>query len=127
MVGGVLADRLSRKRLYVINFLTEAAMLAAFAGTALAGVETVAFVAGLALFVLQTAFEPAVLAYFFGVFPESERGRVWGVDGTVARAAGLLSPVLLGWLYGIDPQLPFLLGAGLVATGTVVATTLPNE
>jgi MFS family permease len=127
VVGGVLADRLSRKRLYVINFLTEAAMLAAFAGTALAGVETVAFVAGLALFVLQTAFEPAVLAYFFGVFPESERGRVWGVDGTVARAAGLLSPVLLGWLYGIDPQLPFLLGAGLVATGTVVATTLPNE
>lgn len=133
VVGGVLADRYSRKLLYVGNFAVEAAMLAAFAATALgegpAGttVETVLFLFGLALFVAQTTFEPGVLAYFFDVFPEEEGGRVWGLKGSVSKTAGLVGPVVLGWLYTLDPQLPFLVGAVLTAGGVVVAATLPAE
>lgn len=133
VVGGVLADRYSRKLLYVGNFAVEAAMLAAFAATALgegpAGttVETVLFLFGLALFVAQTTFEPGVLAYFFDVFPEEEAGQVWGLKGSVSKTAGLVGPVVLGWLYTVDPQLPFLVGAVLTAGGAVVAATLPAE
>ncbi|MFB6177056.1 MAG: MFS transporter, partial [Halobaculum sp.] len=105
LVGGVLADRYSRKLLYVGNFVVEAAMLAAFAATALgegpqdATVETTLFLLGLALFVAQTTFEPGVLAYFFDVFPEEEGGQVWGLKGAVSKTAGLVGPALPGWLY----------------------------
>lgn len=133
VVGGVLADRYSQKLLYVGNFAVEAAMLAAFAATALgegsqgATVETGLFLLGLALFVAQTTFEPGVLAYFFDVFPEEEGGQVWGLKGAVSKTAGLVGPAALGWLYTLDPQLPFLVGAVLTAAGTAVAATLPAE
>jgi MFS family permease len=139
VVGGVLADRYSRKALYVGNFACEAVMLAAFgatvvtdggqtAGTVVASLTPTAllFFLGIALFVAQTTFEPGVLAYFFDVFEESERGQVWGLKGTVSKTAGLIGPAVLGWLYTVDPQLPFLLGAVLTGVGAVVAVTLPS-
>ncbi|MFB6077049.1 MAG: hypothetical protein ABEK12_02880, partial [Candidatus Nanohaloarchaea archaeon] len=80
----------------------------------------------LALFVLQTGFEPAVLAYFFDQFDESESGRAWGIDGTVERGAGLVAPALGGFIYAMDPHLPFVAGTVLVAAGTLLALTLPR-
>jgi hypothetical protein len=80
LLGGIATDRLPRKYLYVGNWAVEAVMLAAFA---LAG-GPVLFGVGIALFVVQTRFEPAVLAYFFDQFEESESGRAWGLIRIIA-------------------------------------------
>lgn len=121
LAGGALADRVSRKALYVGNFAVEAVMLAAFA---LAGGPAL-FVVGVALFVVQTAFEPAVLAYFFDQFADDEAGRAWGLEGAVARSVGVVAPAAGGVLYGLDPQVPFVLGAVFTAAGALVALSLP--
>jgi MFS family permease len=133
LYGGGLADRRSRKWLYVANYGAEAAMLLGFAlaaGVPVPGVEAAVgvplFAAGLALYVAQTAFEPAVLAYFFDQFAEGEAGRAWSVEGVVAKAAGVVAPAAGGALYGVAPRLPFLVGGVLMAGATLVAVTLPD-
>lgn len=133
LYGGGLADRRSRKWLYVANYAAEAAMLLGFALAAgVPGVGAGAaigvplFAAGLALYVGQTAFEPAVLAYFFDQFDEGEAGRAWSVEGAVAKAAGVVAPAAGGALYAVAPRLPFLVGGVLMAGATLVAVTLPD-
>jgi MFS family permease len=131
LVGGVLTDRYSRKWLYVGNYAAETVMLGVFAaaGTGL-GAATVGtrplFVVGLALFVVQTAFEPAVLAYFFDQFDDDEAGRAWSVEGLVARATGIVAPAAGGALYTVDPRLVFLAATVLMGAGTAVALVLPE-
>jgi MFS family permease len=131
LVGDVLTDRYSRKWLYVGNYATETLMLGVFAaaGTGF-GVPTVGarplFALGLALFVVQTAFEPAVLAYFFDQFADGEAGRAWSVEGVVARATGILAPAAGGALYTVDPRLVFLTATALMGAGTAVALVLPD-
>lgn len=138
VAGGVAADRRSRKRLYVGNYAAETLMLLAFGlagGSAFLLADGAArpfapgpalFLAGPALFVVQTAFEPAVLAYFFDQFPDERAATAWSVEGTVSKAAGVVAPVAGGLLFDVAPGLPFLAGAALLAVGTAVAVTLPN-
>jgi MFS family permease len=130
LAGGALADRYSRKWLYVGNYAAETVMLAVFAaaGTgigAAVGRRRLVLV-GLALFVVQTAFEPAVVAYFFDQFDDDEAGRAWSVEGVVARATGVVAPAVGGALYTADPRLVFLAATVLMGAGTAVALTLPE-
>lgn len=122
LAGGVLTDRLPRKLLYVGNFSVEAVMLGVFA---LAD-GAVLFAVGVGLFVLQTTFEPAVLAYFFDQFEDDEEGRAWGIDGTVARGVGVIAPAAGGVVYGVEPRLAFAVGACSMVVATFVALTLPR-
>jgi MFS family permease len=133
LYGGVLADRHSRKWLYVGNYAIEAVMLGGFAlaaGVPVPGLDAAAgvplFGVGLALYVAQTAFEPAVLAYFFDQFDDEEAGRAWSVEGTVAKAAGVVAPAAGGVLYSVAPRLPFLVGGASMAVAALVAMTLPD-
>lgn len=122
LVGGVAADHAPKKWLFVANYAVEGAMLVAFAvadGAAL-------FLAGMGLFVLQTTFEPGVVAYFFERFGDEEGGTVWGVKGSVNKVANVVAPVVGGALYAVDPHLAFLVGGGLLFAGAGVATTLPR-
>ena len=122
VAGGVLTDCWNRKALFVGNYAIEVAMLAAFA---LAGGRPL-FVVGIALFVLQTTFEPAVLAYFFDQFDESEAATAWGLDGTVTRGIGILAPPIGAAVYGLEPRFAFGAGAVFMTLSTVVALTLPD-
>jgi predicted MFS family arabinose efflux permease len=122
VAGGVLTDRWNRKALFVGNYAIEVAMLAAFA---LAGGKPL-FVVGIALFVLQTTFEPAVLAYFFDQFEESEAGTAWGLDGTVTRGIGIVAPPIGAAVYGVQPRSAFVAGTVFMTLSTVVALTLPD-
>lgn len=122
VVGGVAADRFDRKRLYVANFVVETLMLLAFAfvdGLAL-------FLIGLALYVLQTTFEPSVMTFFFDAFDEDESGRAWGIDGVASRGAGIVAPTVCTLVYAREPGAVFLIGAVLLAGSTVVAATVPR-
>lgn len=122
VVGGVAADHLPRKWLFVANYAVEGAMLIAFA---LADGPAVLLV-GMGLFVVQTTFEPGVVAYFFENFDDEEGGIIWGVKGSVHKVANVAAPVAGGALYAADPQATFLVGGGLVFVGAGVATTLPR-
>lgn len=123
LIGGVLADRVHSKRIYVANFLAEVAMLSAFA---LAGGAPL-FAIGVGLYTIQTAFESGYIDYLFSLFEEDETGRVWGLNGTVNKAAATLGPAGGGVLYSMDPHAPFAGGAILVGLGTIVATGMPRE
>lgn len=122
VLGGVAADRLDRKRLYVGNFLAETAMLAAFGLAS----STPLFLVGTGLYVVQTAFEPAVIAFFFDSFDEEVAGTAWGIDGVVSKGTGVVAPAAGAALYGIDPGTTFLVGAALLGGATLVALTLPR-
>jgi len=122
LAGGVLTDRVSRKALYVGNYAIETVMIAAFA---LAGGPPL-FLVGVALFVAQTTFEPAVLAYFFDQFDDDEEGRAWGIDGTVARGVGVVAPALGAAVYEVEPRLAFAAGAVAMLAATLVALGLPE-
>jgi predicted MFS family arabinose efflux permease len=122
-LGGMLADRLHSKRIYVGNFVAEVAMLSAFAladGPAL-------FAIGVGLYTIQTAFESGYIDYLFSLFEEDETGRVWGLNGTVNKTAATLGPAGGGVLYSLDPHMPFAGGALLVGLGTVVAAAMPRK
>lgn len=122
LVGGVAADHLPKKRLFVANFAIEGVMLVAFAfagGPAL-------FLFGMALFVAQTTFEPGVVAYFFENFDDEEGGTIWGIKGSVHTVANVVAPAVGGGLYAIDPQFTVLFGGGCMLVGAGVATTLPR-
>ncbi|MFB6111266.1 MAG: MFS transporter [Halobacteriaceae archaeon] len=123
LIGGWLADRVHSKVVYVTNFVAETAMLAAFA---LAD-GAMLFAIGIGLYTVQTAFESGYIDYFFSLFTDDEAGRVWGINGTVNKVAGAIGPAGGGILYGLDPHLPFAVGAALLATGTAIAWTLPAE
>ncbi|MFC7234574.1 MFS transporter [Halosegnis marinus] len=123
LLGGLATDRVSRKALYVGNFAIEAVMLAALA---LADSPALLFVA-VGLYVLQTTFEPAVLAFFFDQFDEEESGRAWGISGVVARGTGVVAPAVGGYLYRVSPSLAFGLGAAAMVAATAAALTLPGD
>lgn len=122
LVGGVITDHIPKKWLFVGNYAVEGLMLLIFA---VAG-GSVLFLIGMALFVAQTTFEPGVLAYFFENFTDEEGGTIWGIKGSVSKAASVVAPPIGGSLFVIDPALPFLLGSGLLLAGAVIATRLPR-
>lgn len=123
VAGGLLTDRTSRRALHAGNYAVETVMIAVLA----VADGPLLLWAGLGVYVLQTTFEPAVLAYFFDRFAEEEAGTAWGVAGTVARGAGVLAPALGGVLYGVAPRLPFLVGAAAMVPAVLVALTLPPD
>ena len=72
-----------------------------------------------ALVPLGTAFTfPCVTALLSRVIPSSERGLYMGVQQTFGGTARVLFPILAGIAFDRFTQLPFLVGAGLVA-GTI--------
>lgn len=123
LAGGLATDRVSRKWLYVGNFAVETLMLAVLA---LADAPALLFV-GVGLYVLQTTFEPAVLAFFFDQFDDEEGGRAWGISGTVARGTGIVAPAVGGAVYAARPSLAFGLGAVAMLAATAAAVTLPAD
>lgn len=122
LVGGVAADHLPKKWLFVGNYAVEGAMLLAFA---VAG-DPALFLVGMGLFVVQTTFEPGVVAYFFENFDDEEGGTIWGIKGSVHKVANVVAPVVGGALYGIEPHYAFLVGGGFMLVGAGVATLLPR-
>ena len=120
LVGGIAANFLPNKILYVANFATEALMLLMFAFTT----NIFFFGVAMALFVIQTAFEPAVIGFFFDQFDDEESGRAWSIDGLVSKGVSIIAPTIGGIVYGVDPRLAFVGGGMLTAFAAAVAITI---
>jgi len=125
LIGGIATDGVDRKRLYVGNFAVEALTLVAFGLVALPVAGPAAglplFLVGTALYVCQTAFEPAVAVFFFDAFDDDEAGRAWGIDGMASKGAGIVAPTAGSLLYARVPAAPFVAGAVLLVAATAVA------
>lgn len=120
LIGGIAANIVSRKSLYVANFVVEAIMLLTFAITT----NILFFGIAMSLFIIQTIFEPAVIGFFFDQFDEEEAGRAWSVDGLVSKGVSIIAPAVGGAVYAANPRLAFAGGGILTALAAIVAATI---
>lgn len=108
-LGGVLADRVSRKGIMAALDFTTAGLLAAFALLfhAEPGVAAIAVVMIL-LAIIQSFYQPSVQSSIPSLVGEESLMAANGVAVQVNALANLLGPVLGGFLYGIFGLSPIL-------------------
>lgn len=108
-LGGVLADRVSRKGIMAALDFTTAGLLAAFALAfhAAPGVAAIA-VMMILLSIIQSFYQPSVQSSIPSLVGEESLMAANGVAVQVNALANLLGPVLGGFLYGIFGLGPIL-------------------
>jgi MFS family permease len=121
--GGVLVDRLDRRRLMVTIDLTRVATMVVLATTLMFGWSGIAVLDG-ALFVINTGeavFRSASLAMVSAVVPRGglERANGWLVGGTTVMQQMIAGP-LGGYLFVVAACIPFFVNAGTYAASAVL-------
>ena len=118
LIGGLLADALGRKRLYVAGQFVRLAMIALLLSLrSYTGLMIVAAFRGLVAVQM-----PAQSALIAGYTTKDNRATVIGILQTLAQVAGLLVPLAVGVLadaYGV--QIPFAI-AMLLAVAAILVT-----
>lgn len=118
LVGGALADRLGRRRVYVAGVVAFAAtsVLCALAPTleVLVGARLLQGAAGALL-------TPASLAVLQTSFAPQDRMRAIGAWSGLTGVGGAAGPVLGGWLVGYDWRLVFWINVPLAAAAVALA------
>ncbi len=117
-VMGYLSDRLGRKLVLIPGMLVLAVLtlLMAFWGDNLA-VMTV-LLAGLGLFLYSD--QPILTASAMDIVREGTAATTLGMMSTSRFAFSAVSPLLAGWLYGINPDNLFYYTAGLYVAAIVI-------
>lgn len=111
--GGLLADRVNRRGIMVVLDYTTAALIAGYALFFLDnGISPVAVVMVL-LSIIQSVYQPSVQASIPVLCGDEYLERANGVVIQVNALAGLLGPVLGGFLYGFLGLGTILLGSGV--------------
>jgi predicted MFS family arabinose efflux permease len=121
--GGVLVDRVDRRRLMVIIDLTRVAAMGVLAGALLAGWSSIALLDSV-LFVINTGeaiFRSASQAMIQAVVPRArlERANSWLVGGTTVMQQMIAGP-LGGFLFVLAACVPFFVNAGTYAASAVL-------
>jgi len=121
--GGVLVDRVDRRRLMVIIDAARVATMAILATTLLLGWSGIAVLDG-ALFVInsgEVVFRSASQAMIPAVVPRGglERANGWLVGGTTVMQQMIAGP-LGGYLFAVAACLPFFVNAGTYAASAVL-------
>lgn len=112
-LGGLLADRVNRRNIMVVLDYTTAALIACFALFFLdTGILPVAVIMVL-LSVIQSIYQPSVQACIPVLCSNEHLERANGVVIQVNALAGLLGPILGGFLYGFLGLRTILLGSGV--------------
>lgn len=95
LVGGSLADRFGRRRIFVtgVSLFAAASVCCGLAGSA-AGLVAARAVQGIAAALLV----PSSLAILASAYAAGERGRAIGTWSSLTALAGMVGPVLGGWL-----------------------------
>ncbi len=121
--GGVLVDRVDRRRLMVVIDWTRVAAMAALATAILTGHGSIALLYGV-LFVINTGeivFRSASQAMIPAVVPRArlERANGWLTGGTTLMQMMLAGP-LAGFLFAVAACLPFFVNAGTYLASAVL-------
>ena len=121
--GGVLVDRVDRRRLMVTIDWARVAAMGVLAAALLAGWSSIALLDGV-LFVINTGevvFRSASQAMIPSVVPRArlERANGWLVGGTTVMQQMIAGP-LAGFLFTVAVAVPFLVNAGTYAASAVL-------
>jgi predicted MFS family arabinose efflux permease len=121
--GGVLVDRVDRRRLMVAIDWTRAAAMGVLATVLLAGWSSIALLDAV-LFIINTGeavFRSASQAMISSVVPRArlERANGWLVGGTTLMQQMIAGP-LGGFLFVVAACVPFFVNAGTYAVSAVV-------
>ena len=121
--GGVLVDRVDRRRLMVAIDWARVAAMGVLAAALLAGWSSIALLDGV-LFVINTGeviFRSASQAMIPSVVPRArlERANGWLVGGTTVMQQMIAGP-LAGFLFAVAVAIPFLVNAGTYAASAVL-------
>ncbi len=121
--GGVLVDRVDRRRLMVTIDWSRVVAMAVLATALLAGWSSIALLDGV-LFVINTGeviFRSASQAMIPAVVPRArlERANGWLVGGTTVMQQMVAGP-LSGFLFAVAVSIPFLVNAGTYAVSAVL-------
>ena len=121
--GGVLVDRVDRRRLMVTIDWARVAAMGVLAAALLAGFSSIALLDGV-LFVINTGevvFRSASQAMIPSVVPRArlERANGWLVGGTTVMQQMIAGP-LAGFLFAVAVAVPFLVNAGTYAVSAVL-------
>ncbi|OLF14621.1 MFS transporter [Actinophytocola xanthii] len=134
LAAGPIADRFDRRTVMLTCECGRVLASAAFALAISLGWATmpVLFAAGVVFGLLTAPHSAAGLAVLRTLVPERKLGTALAVNRVRAHAAGLLGPVLGGFLFTVHPSLPFWLNAAsfVVSASSVYAlrsTVDPEE
>jgi len=121
--GGVLVDRVDRRRLMVVIDWVRVAAMGVLAGALLAGWSSIVLLDAV-LFVINTGevvFRSASQAMISSVVPRSrlERANGWLVGGTTLMQQMIAGP-LAGFLFTVAAWVPFFVNAGTYAASAVL-------
>lgn len=128
--GGVLVDRVDRRRLMVVIDWARVALMALFAAAMATGHAPVAVLYAV-LFVINTGevvFRPAAQALIPALVPRSllERANGWLFAGTMVMQQIIAGP-LGGLLFGIAAFLPFAVNSGTYAASAVLTSSVHGD
>ncbi|MEZ4403333.1 MAG: MFS transporter [Kofleriaceae bacterium] len=125
LVGGVLADRLGRRRTMLASLFGGAAMLVALSEAR--GVYPIG-AAALALGFLGELYRPAVMAYVTDVVPAPDRARAFAYQYWAINLGFTIAPVVGGALADWSYRAVFLGDAATMAAyGVLVAARVPES
>jgi MFS family permease len=127
--GGVLVDRLDRRRVMVTIDWARVVAMAVLATALLAGRASIALLDGV-LFIINTGevvFRSASQAMTPSVVPRArlERANGWLVGGTTIMQQMIAGP-LGGFLFAVTAAVPFLVNAGTYAASAVLVGLVPG-
>ncbi|ROT26519.1 MFS transporter [Micromonospora sp. HM5-17] len=125
--AGVVADLLGRRRTYLV--LAGGSVLTFVTITQIRGVGLL-FAAWVLWGVLWAFTSGAASTYLYELCQQDELeispARAFGLVRAVGSVSVLLSLLAAGYLYEVDPRLPFAVTAGLAGVAFLLALTLPE-
>lgn len=124
---GLIADRIGRRRTYLT---LAAGSVVLFAAITQIGSSGALFAVWCVWGVLWALASGAASTYLYELCAQNEPAidpiRAFGVIRAVGSAAVLVSLSTAGWLYDIDPRVPFAVTSVLAAMTFLLARTLPE-
>jgi MFS family permease len=121
--AGQLADRLSRKLIFLASLLLQAAVLALLVVVSLSGAHDrwpfYALAAGNGI--VGAVGWPAVRSLFPNLVPSELMAGAMAIRSTGMQAAIIAGPALGGVFFSVRPELPYLVGGGIVVLALVWA------
>lgn len=113
---GYFSDRIPEKTLIGIGLISGAFCL--FVMTLTRGFVSVIVV--LCLFALTVALTVPTLNASLSKVAEKNKGALMGMASTVRSLSKVVGPLLFGYLYEVNIELPYIVGAAVAVLGTVI-------
>lgn len=128
LVTGTIADRLGRRLIMAVTDLIEAGCALAILFLTINGVDTVwPFFPILVVFGIARAFNgPATSALIASTVPEKAFANAVAWNSSAWQSATIIGPVAGGLLYGISPEVAYLVGVVLLMLSAVTAVLIPK-